>query len=92
VNPKARMLPAISATCASLCVRALRTEGTRRSIGLARAVLLNSFPRHVGTRPTPPTEFRDVFAGCPALAVAKSALNTRKKGDGAEVIESPSRH
>jgi hypothetical protein len=28
-----RMLPAISATCASLCVRALRGDGTSRSIG-----------------------------------------------------------
>jgi hypothetical protein len=28
----ARMLPAISATCASLCVRAFRGEGIRRSI------------------------------------------------------------
>jgi hypothetical protein len=33
VKPKARMLPAISATCASLCVRALRGEGTSLSSG-----------------------------------------------------------
>jgi hypothetical protein len=32
-NPKARMLLAISATCASECVRALRAEGSGRSIG-----------------------------------------------------------
>ena len=33
VKPKARMLPAISATCASLWVRALRGEGISRSSG-----------------------------------------------------------
>ena len=33
MNPKARMLPAISATWASLWVRALRGEGTSRSSG-----------------------------------------------------------
>src|ERR1043165_5901482 len=31
-NPNVRMLPAISATCASLCVRALRGEGSKRSV------------------------------------------------------------
>jgi hypothetical protein len=33
LNPKARMLPAISATWASLWVRALRGDGISRSIG-----------------------------------------------------------
>src|ERR1035437_8877129 len=32
-NPKAWMLPAISAICASLCVRALRADGMSRATG-----------------------------------------------------------
>src|ERR1019366_4378214 len=32
-NPNAWMLPAISATCASLCVRALRADGMSRATG-----------------------------------------------------------
>jgi xanthine/uracil permease len=32
-NPNAWMLPAISAICASLCVRALRADGMSRATG-----------------------------------------------------------
>jgi hypothetical protein len=68
------MLPAISAICASLCVRALRGDGISRSSGqnsncnlsassssvrFARGDVLISGLRQVSSYPPP--EFRDVF-------------------------------
>ena len=75
MNPKVLILPAISATCAALCVRALRAEGMSRSIGQYSIrsspsgghFVLRHDPVHVATleavmHPPPPREFRDNFS------------------------------
>jgi hypothetical protein len=77
VNPNERMLPAISATCAALCVLALRAEGTNRSSGQNSSRSRSGGPSPTGSRldcdvvlisivhriqADPPTpEFRDNF-------------------------------
>jgi transposase len=86
VKPKARMLPAISATWAPLCVRALRGERTRRSIGhdssrnrvsmsifgIAAAAVISVWVPI--SAPSPHPEFRDnYFAG------RNSAASWRRK-------------
>jgi hypothetical protein len=86
--------PAIPATCASLCVRALRAEGTRRStdqnssrkrsdfgslLCLARAVLLIAFPSSCRHPTYPPhPEFRGNFQRVP-LTQCQVAVESEQK-------------